>query len=107
MISQKTSRQVFHSNEHKCVEKKHFVEKLLSFEIMTRIMLEPLYQNPFYMFIKMLDEFLKNCPQNISKKEYIVLSKVTPHNVLSPKTSPSALYFRNWRKYILMVTNMV
>jgi hypothetical protein len=32
VISQKTSRQVFHSNEHKCVEKKHFVEKLLSFE---------------------------------------------------------------------------
>jgi hypothetical protein len=28
----KKSRQVFHSNEHKCVEKKHFVEKLLSFE---------------------------------------------------------------------------
>jgi len=24
--------QVFHSNEHKCLEKKHFVEKLLSFE---------------------------------------------------------------------------
>ncbi len=32
VISQKTSRKVFHSNEHKCVEKKHFVEKLLSFE---------------------------------------------------------------------------
>jgi hypothetical protein len=32
VISQKTSKQVFHSNEHKCVEKKHFVEKLLSFE---------------------------------------------------------------------------
>jgi hypothetical protein len=28
----KKSRQVFHSNEHKCVAKKHFVEKLLSFE---------------------------------------------------------------------------
>ncbi len=32
VISQKTSRQVFHSNEHKYFEKKHFVEKLLSFE---------------------------------------------------------------------------
>jgi hypothetical protein len=32
VISQKTFEQVFHSNEHKCVEKKHFVIKLLSFE---------------------------------------------------------------------------
>ncbi len=32
MISQKTSKQVFHSNEHKCFEKKHFAEKLFSFE---------------------------------------------------------------------------
>jgi hypothetical protein len=32
MISQKTSRQVFRSNEHKCVEKNHFVENLLSFK---------------------------------------------------------------------------
>jgi hypothetical protein len=32
VIPQKTSRQVFHSNEHKCVEKNHFVENLFSFE---------------------------------------------------------------------------
>jgi len=32
VISQKTSRQVFYSKEHKCVEKKHFVENLFSFE---------------------------------------------------------------------------
>jgi hypothetical protein len=32
MISQKTFEQGFHSNEHKCVEKKHFVKNLLSFE---------------------------------------------------------------------------
>jgi hypothetical protein len=32
MISQKTSRQNFHSNKHKCVEEKHFVENLFSFE---------------------------------------------------------------------------
>jgi hypothetical protein len=32
VISQKSFGQVFHSNEHTCVEKKHFVEKLLSFE---------------------------------------------------------------------------
>jgi len=30
VISQKTSEQIFH--EHKCVEKKHFVKRLLSFE---------------------------------------------------------------------------
>jgi hypothetical protein len=28
----KKSKQVFHLNEHKCVEKKHFVKKLFSFE---------------------------------------------------------------------------
>jgi hypothetical protein len=32
VISQKTFGQVFHSNEHKYVEKKHFVEKAFSFE---------------------------------------------------------------------------
>jgi hypothetical protein len=32
VISQKTSRQVFHLDEHKRVEKKHFVGKLFSFE---------------------------------------------------------------------------
>ncbi len=31
-ISQKTCGQVFHSSEHKCVEKRKFVEKLFSFE---------------------------------------------------------------------------
>jgi hypothetical protein len=28
----KKIKQFFHSNEHKCVEKKHFVENLISFE---------------------------------------------------------------------------
>jgi hypothetical protein len=32
VISQKPFGQVFHSNEHKYVEKIYFVEKLLSFE---------------------------------------------------------------------------
>jgi hypothetical protein len=32
VISQKTYGQVLHSKEHKCGEKKHLVEKLLSFE---------------------------------------------------------------------------
>jgi hypothetical protein len=32
VISQKKFEQVFHSNKHKCVEKKHFVKNLLSFE---------------------------------------------------------------------------
>jgi hypothetical protein len=32
VIPQKTCRQVFHSNDHKCVEKNHFVEKIFSFE---------------------------------------------------------------------------
>jgi hypothetical protein len=29
----KKSKQVFHSNKHKCVKRKHFFEKLFSFEI--------------------------------------------------------------------------
>jgi hypothetical protein len=28
----KTFEQTFHSNDHKCVGKKHFVDKLLSFD---------------------------------------------------------------------------
>jgi hypothetical protein len=39
----KTSRQNFHSNGHKCVEKKHFVEKLLSFERWQELCWRPLY----------------------------------------------------------------
>jgi hypothetical protein len=54
--SQKTYGQVFHSNEHKCVEKKHFVEKWISFKTWQELCWRSLYQNPFYMFIKMLNE---------------------------------------------------
>jgi hypothetical protein len=32
VISQKTFGQVFHSNDHKCVEKKYVAEKLISFK---------------------------------------------------------------------------
>jgi hypothetical protein len=31
-FKKKTIEQIFHSNKHKCVKKKHFDEKLLSFE---------------------------------------------------------------------------
>jgi hypothetical protein len=47
----KTSGQVFHSNEHKCVEIKKIVEKIISFERWKKKCYGPLYQNPFYMFI--------------------------------------------------------
>ncbi len=78
VISQKTYGQVFHSNKHKCVE------KLLSFERWQELWWTPLYQNSFYMFIKMLNDVPK-IYQNIPKKKYIFLIKATPpHSVLSP-----------------------
>jgi hypothetical protein len=59
-------------NEHKCVQIIQFVEKLPSFERWQELSSKPLYQHPFYMFIKMLDENFKKYPQNIAnytKKE--------------------------------------
>jgi hypothetical protein len=48
---------------------------------MTRIMLEAMYQNPFDVFIKMLDENLKKkIPQNIPQKKHIFLPKIPPPN---------------------------
>jgi hypothetical protein len=46
----------FHSNKHKCVEKKHFVEIFLSFKRWQELCWRPMYRNPFHMFMKMLDE---------------------------------------------------
>ncbi len=58
----KTSGQFFYSNKHKCVEKKHFIGKLPSFERWQELCWRLLYQNPFYMFIKMLDEIKEKLP---------------------------------------------
>ncbi len=41
------------------VLKKKIVEKLMSFERQQELCWKLLYQNSFYMFIKMLDEFKK------------------------------------------------
>ncbi len=68
MISQKTYGQVFHSNEHKCVWKKHYVEKLLSFERLQELCWRILYQNSFYMFIKMLDDIKEKLPPKYNQK---------------------------------------
>jgi hypothetical protein len=78
VISQKTYGWVFHSKEHKCGEKKHFVEKLFSFKRWQELCWKPLYQNPFDVFIKMLDEILKKMPPKYSPKKYIFLPKVPP-----------------------------
>jgi hypothetical protein len=43
VISQKTFGQVFHSNEHKHVEKRYYVEKLISFERWQELCWRPLY----------------------------------------------------------------
>jgi hypothetical protein len=73
MILQKTYGQVFHLSEHNCVEKKHFVEKLLSFKRWQELCWRPLYQNPFFMFFKMLDEIKEKVPpKHTPKKKYFL-----------------------------------
>ncbi len=68
MISQKTFGQVFHSNEHKCVEKNHFVENLFSFERQQELCQRLLYQTPFYMFIEMLNEIKEKLPPTCARQ---------------------------------------
>jgi hypothetical protein len=69
VISQKTYGQVFHSNEHKCVGKKHFVEKWISFKRWQELCWRSLDQNLFYMFIEMSNEIKENlAPKYIPQK---------------------------------------
>jgi hypothetical protein len=82
MISQKTSRQVFHSNEHKCVDKKKIVEKLLSFERWKELCWRPLNfisKSILYVYQNVKWNQRKSVPkiyQNIPPKKYIFLLKV-------------------------------
>jgi hypothetical protein len=63
--------QIFHSNDHKCVEEKHFVDKLLSFERLKKIMLETfvsksilyVYQNAKWKLIKTTSKIIQNVPK--------------------------------------------
>jgi len=109
----KTFGQVFHSYKHKCVEKKHFVEKLFSFERSQKLCWRPLYQNLFYMFIKTLDEIKEKCPQNntkCSKKNYYFCLKHLPpymYCVFSPSFNVIQTFYpfnwpnlSNWRQNI-------
>ncbi len=66
MFSQKTSRQVFHLNKHKCV-KKHFIEKRFSFEDDKNNVKGFYIKNSFYMLIKMLDEIKEKLPPKYTK----------------------------------------
>ncbi len=67
----KTYGQMFYLNEHKCVEKNHFVEKLPSFEKMTRIMLDAfvsksilyVYQNARWNRRKTIPKIYQNIPR--------------------------------------------
>jgi hypothetical protein len=78
MISQKTFKQVFHSNKHKCVEKK-IVEKLLSFEKWQELCSRPLnfisksilyvYQNAKWNQRKSVPKIYQNIPPK--KKEFL------------------------------------
>jgi hypothetical protein len=75
--------QVFHSNEHiKCIEKINFVKNLFSFERWQELCWRPLYQNPFNMFIKMLDEIKEKLPP----KSFFSCLKRPPPSVFSPMT---------------------
>jgi hypothetical protein len=53
VISQKHLDEVFDANKHNYVGEKKFVENLCC---------KPLYQNPFNMFIKKLDEIKEKLP---------------------------------------------
>jgi hypothetical protein len=85
--------QVFHSNEHKCVEKKHFVKKLLSFERWQELCWRLLYQNPFYMFLKMLNEIKEKMPKLYPPKSTFYCLKRPPCNVFSPMVVILTLLF--------------
>jgi hypothetical protein len=67
VISQKTSRQNFHSNEHKCVEKNILLKNSFHLKDDKNYFGGFRIKNSFYMFIKILDEILKKLPQDISK----------------------------------------
>ncbi len=56
-------------------KKKHFVEKLLSFEKWQESCKRFLYQNPFYMFIKMLDEIKEKLTPKIYPLSLRVIGK--------------------------------
>ncbi len=74
------------------VSQKKIVKKLLSFERWKELCWKPLYQNSFYMFIKMLDEIKEKLPPKYTqKKKDIFLPKTTPHSVLSPNN-----VLQNW-----------
>ncbi len=107
MISQKTSRQVFHSNEHKCVRKNHFVEKLLSFERWQELCCRLLYQNSFCMFIKMLDEIkeklLPKYTKIYQKTSTFSCLKQPPCSVFSPLCA----LFNNCLNYFMHVLSIV
>jgi len=53
------------------VLKKKFVEKFMSFEKQQELCLKLLYQNSFYMLIKMLDEFLKKIAPKIMSNVFL------------------------------------
>jgi hypothetical protein len=83
MIWQKTSRQVFHSYKHKCVGKRKFVEKLLSFEKWQKLCWRPLkFISKFILYVYQNAKWdqRKNVPKiytNIPPKKYIFLPKAT------------------------------
>jgi hypothetical protein len=68
VISQKTSRQVFHSNEYKCVEKKTFCWKITSIWTVTKIILEVFVSKSIlYVYQNVKWNQRKKFPQNIPK----------------------------------------
>jgi len=78
----KTSKQVFHSNNHKCVEKQ-VVENLFSFQKWQELC----WKSKSNVYVTLDEFFLKNTPkiiQNIPKKRTFSCFKLSPRYVLSP-----------------------
>jgi hypothetical protein len=76
-------KKVFYSNEHKCVEKNILMKNYFQLkDDKNYVAWRPLYQNPFYMFIKMLYEIKEKLPPKYTKiyppQKYIFLPKATP-----------------------------
>jgi hypothetical protein len=69
MISQKNQDKCFIQTSISVLKKNILLKIYFHLKSMTRIMLEPLHQIPFYMFIKMLYEIIQKLPLEYTPKK--------------------------------------
>jgi hypothetical protein len=69
MISQKNQDKFFIQMNISVWRKNILLKNYFNLKYMTRIMSEPLYHNPFYMFIKILVEIIKKIAPKIYPKK--------------------------------------